>query len=96
MLTLPIQATDLPDIPKGLASDGTNYLNFIKKMKLNFPFDKTVSIAAPASYWYLKSFLIDEMAKSLDYIVYMTYDLHGKCPGNCSIECLFTNDNFGL
>ncbi|KAJ5926897.1 killer toxin alpha/beta [Penicillium verrucosum] len=71
-------ATDLPGIPKGLASDGTTYLNFIKKMKLNFPFDKTVSIAAPASYWYLKSFLIDEMAKSLDYIVYMTYDLHGQ------------------
>ncbi|CRL17930.1 Glycoside hydrolase, family 18, catalytic domain [Penicillium camemberti] len=42
-------ATDIPGIPEGLASDGTNYLNFIKKMKTNFPFNKTVSIAAPAS-----------------------------------------------
>lgn len=54
-----------------------------------------MSIAAPASYWYLKAFPIDKMAKELDYIVYMTYDLHGQwdagnkfsmdgCPaGNC-------------
>lgn len=49
-------------------------------MKLNFPIEKTVSIAAPASYWYLKNFPIEEMAKTLDYIVYMTYDLHGKYP----------------
>ena len=40
--------------------------------------EKSISIAAPASYWYLKSFPIADMAKSLDYIVYMTYDLHGQ------------------
>jgi hypothetical protein len=78
LLTFSVQATDIPGIPEGLASDGTNYLNFIKKMKTNFPFDKTVSIAAPASYWYLKAFPIKDMSESLDYIVYMTYDLHGK------------------
>ncbi|KAJ5081191.1 killer toxin alpha/beta [Penicillium angulare] len=69
---------DIPGIPKGLTSDGANYLAFLKKMKTNFPFDKTVSIAAPASYWYLKNFPIEEMSKTLDYIVYMTYDLHGQ------------------
>ncbi|KAJ2342700.1 hypothetical protein GGH92_005258, partial [Coemansia sp. RSA 2673] len=37
-----------------------------------------LSIAAPASYWYLKNFPIAEMAPLLDYIVYMTYDLHGQ------------------
>ncbi|KAJ3956420.1 hypothetical protein N0V92_007035 [Colletotrichum tropicale] len=42
------------------------------------PGDKTVSIAAPASYWYLKQFLIAEMSEHLDYIIYMTYDLHVK------------------
>ncbi|KAJ5406157.1 killer toxin alpha/beta, partial [Penicillium sp. CMV-2018d] len=68
-------------------------LNFIKKIKLNFPFDKTVLIAALVSYWYLKSFLIDEMVKSLDYIVYMTYNLYSKCSGNCLIE---TTANNGL
>lgn len=35
-------------------------------------------MAAPASYWYLKAFPIADMAKEVDYIVYMTYDLHGE------------------
>jgi GH18 family chitinase len=35
------------------------------------PSGKTVSIAAPASYWYLKQFLIEDMAKYVDYIIYM-------------------------
>lgn len=39
---------------------------------------KTVSIAAPASYWYLKAFPIAEISKVVDYIVFMTYDLHGQ------------------
>jgi GH18 family chitinase len=42
------------------------------------PQGKTISIAAPASYWYLRAFPISDMAKELDYIVYMTYDLHGQ------------------
>ncbi len=39
---------------------------------------KSVSIAAPASYWYLKGFPIAQMSSFLDYIVFMTYDLHGQ------------------
>ena len=39
---------------------------------------KTVSIAAPASYWYLKAFPIASISKVVDYIVFMTYDLHGQ------------------
>lgn len=46
-------------------------------MRSKLPEGKTLSIAAPASYWYLKAFPIDNMAKQLDYIVFMTYDLHG-------------------
>ena len=38
----------------------------------------SISIAAPASYWYLKAFPIGKMSNVLDYIVYMTYDLHGN------------------
>ena len=34
--------------------------------------DKSVSIAAPASYWYLKAFTIDHIAAAIDYIVYKT------------------------
>ena len=47
-------------------------------MRAELPKDKSISIAAPASYWYLRNFPIKQMAKTIDYIVYMTYDLHGQ------------------
>lgn len=59
------------------------------------PASKSVSFCAPASFWYLRGYHIKEMAAVADYIVYMTYDLHGQwdyanqhaidgCPaGNC-------------
>jgi chitinase len=71
-------APDIPGIPAGLATDGPNYLSFLKTLKGKLPSGKTLSIAAPASFWYLKSFPIKDMATYLDYIVYMTYDLHGQ------------------
>ena len=40
--------------------------------------NKEITIAAPSSYWYLKGFPIKKMAPVLDYIIYMTYDLHGQ------------------
>ncbi|KAF2132617.1 carbohydrate-binding module family 24 protein [Dothidotthia symphoricarpi CBS 119687] len=71
-----------PDIlvggqPIGQPSDGVNYLKFLTVLK-NKVGTKSVSIAAPASYWYLKAFPIDRIAAAIDYIVYMTYDLHGQ------------------
>ncbi|KAJ2867406.1 hypothetical protein GGH94_000853 [Coemansia aciculifera] len=71
-------APDIPGIPPGLPADGPNYLNFLRKLKAKMPTGKSLSIAAPASYWYLKNFPITDMAPLLDYIVYMTYDLHGQ------------------
>lgn len=67
----------------------------LKMLREKLDKSKTLSIAAPASYWYLRPFPIDDMAEHLDYIVFMTYDLHGQwdygsewaqpgCPdGNC-------------
>lgn len=49
----------------------------LKVVRDKLPEGKTLSIAAPASYWYLKAFPIDEIGSVVDYIVYMTYDLHG-------------------
>ncbi|KAL7928246.1 chitinase [Trichoderma chlorosporum] len=77
------------------AGDGDRYLPFLSSLKNMMPAGTTVSIAAPASFWYLKGFPIAKMSKILDYIVYITYDLHGQwdyinawanpgCPtGNC-------------
>lgn len=67
-------ATDIPGVPEpGTPADGINYLKFLTvlrtKMRTTFQSTKTLSIAAPASYWYLKAFPINEMAKQLDYIV---------------------------
>ncbi|QPH01779.1 hypothetical protein C2857_005982 [Epichloe festucae Fl1] len=72
-----------PDIlvggsPIGQKSDGIAYLKFLTILKEKLGKDKSVSIAAPASYWYLKAFPIDRIAAVIDYIVYMTYDLHGQ------------------
>ena len=63
---------------------------------------KTISIAAPASYWYLKGFPIADMSSVVDYIVFMTHDLHGQwdygsriaaqgCPGG---SCLRSHVNY--
>jgi hypothetical protein len=38
----------------------------------------SIGIAAPASSWYLKGLPISDIALVVDYIVYMTYDLHGQ------------------
>ncbi|KAL6886435.1 glycoside hydrolase superfamily [Trichoderma longibrachiatum] len=68
-------ATDLP-IPAGSPEDPANYLKFLQLLRKKLPADMTLSIAAPASFWYLKAFPIADIAKTVDYIVYMTYDLH--------------------
>ncbi|KFY02144.1 hypothetical protein V490_00596 [Pseudogymnoascus sp. VKM F-3557] len=93
-------APDLPDIPKADLSDGNNYLAFLIILKglLN---GKSLSIAAPASYWYLKGFPIAKISTVVDYIVYMTYDLHGQwdyankwsIPGCPAGNCLRSNVN---
>lgn len=46
------------------------YLRFLTTLKNKLP-NKSLSIAAPASYWYLKAFPIDRIAAVVDYIVYM-------------------------
>jgi GH18 family chitinase len=86
---------DIRGIPAGSPDDGTNYLAFLQELRSLLPAGNTISVAAPASYWYLKGFPIADIAKVVDYIVFMTYDLHGiwdegnsysqdGCPGgNC-------------
>ncbi|KAK2762269.1 hypothetical protein FQN54_001279 [Arachnomyces sp. PD_36] len=88
-------ADDIPGSDPGTPEDGPNYLEFLKLVREGLGDDKVLAIAAPASYWYLKNFPIDEISDVVSYIVYMTYDLHGQwdvdnkfvspgCPeGNC-------------
>lgn len=71
-------ADDIEGSDPGSSKDGDNYLEFLKLVKQHLPAGATASFAAPASYWYLRHFPIGEIAKVVDYIVYMTYDLHGQ------------------
>lgn len=67
-----------PDQPGAGPEDGKNYLAFLRMVRSLLPAGKTISVAAPASYYYLQGFPIVAMADVVDYIVYMTYDLHGQ------------------
>ena len=72
-----------PDIyvdgqPIGKKTDGQDYLYFLAVLKQKVGPGKSVSIAAPASFWYLRAFPIAQISAVIDYIVYMTYDLHGQ------------------
>ncbi|KAI0181182.1 putative glycosyl hydrolase, family 18 [Hypoxylon sp. FL1284] len=71
-------APDIPGIPSDDPENGKNYYEFLSGLKESLGSSKSVSFAAPASYWYLKAFPIEKMVKDIDYIVYMTYDLHGQ------------------
>ncbi|KAI8585352.1 hypothetical protein BDZ88DRAFT_433109 [Geranomyces variabilis] len=70
---------EYPTTPErsGQESDKPNYLALVQEARKVFGSKYTLSIAAPAGYWYLRGFDIAKMAVELDYIVYMTYDLHG-------------------
>lgn len=61
----------------GHPEDKSNYVQLVKEMRAAFGSKYLISIAAPASYWYLQNFAIGEMSKYLDFINVMTYDIHG-------------------
>lgn len=69
---------DIPGIPKGSESETTGYFLLLDELKQKLTSGKTVSITAPASFWYLQYFPIQALSLVVDYIVYMTYDLHGQ------------------
>ncbi|KAG9250035.1 uncharacterized protein F5Z01DRAFT_695689 [Emericellopsis atlantica] len=71
-------ATDIEGSEPGSEQDGEDYLAFLKLVRQKLPSDKSLAIAAAASFWYLKGFPIKDMAPVLDYIIFMTYDLHGQ------------------
>jgi hypothetical protein len=71
-------APDIPDITPGSPDEGNNYLAFLELLRAWLPSGTSISIALPASYWYLKQYPVKDIAKYVDYFVYMTYDLHGQ------------------
>jgi GH18 family chitinase len=64
--------------PIGAKTDGVKNLRFLTTLRKKLKSDMSLSIAAPALYWYLKAFPIDWISEVVDYIIYITYDLHGQ------------------
>ncbi|EFR05110.1 killer toxin alpha/beta [Nannizzia gypsea CBS 118893] len=85
-------------IPASDPRDAENYYRFLTQLRVLLGTEigsRSLSIAIPASYWYLKPFPVRAIGVVVDYFIYMTYDLHGQwdygnkfanpgCPnGNC-------------
>ncbi|KAL2193085.1 hypothetical protein P885DRAFT_46060 [Corynascus similis CBS 632.67] len=94
-------APDIPDIPYDDPVNGLNYYRLLASIKAEVGSSKSVSFAAPASFWYLRAYPVKQMAEALDYIVFMTYDLHGQwdagnkwtSPGCSTGNCLRSHVN---
>ncbi|KAF7337318.1 Glycoside hydrolase family 18 protein [Mycena sanguinolenta] len=69
---------DIPGIPADSTDDGQNLAAFLAVLRSLLPSGVSLSIATPAGYWYLKAFPMSTIVNSLDYVIYMTYDLHGQ------------------
>lgn len=65
-------APDIPGVPPGTKEQAINYLEFLKLVKRRLPAGKELSIAIPASFWYLKPYPLEDIAPVVDYFVYMT------------------------
>ncbi|OKL56103.1 hypothetical protein UA08_08663 [Talaromyces atroroseus] len=86
---------DIPGIPADTTADVIDFYVFLGEFYESNAGKYSVSVTAPSSYWYLKNIPIYAMSAYVDYIVFMTYDLHGQwdygskfsdpgCPaGNC-------------
>ncbi|CCC14183.1 hypothetical protein SMACR_09039 [Sordaria macrospora] len=64
----------------GRPSDFNNYARMLRRLRtrLNGTGRKLgISMATPASYWYLRGFNLKELEPSLDWFNIMTYDIHG-------------------
>ncbi|KAI9643280.1 hypothetical protein NHQ30_007897 [Ciborinia camelliae] len=69
---------DIPGIPAGTTDDGAYYAIFLDELSVKVSSGMEISVCAPSSFWYLQGFLIEAMSDMIDYVVFMTYDLHGQ------------------
>ncbi|OHW99326.1 glycoside hydrolase family 18 protein [Colletotrichum incanum] len=64
----------------GVEADFDNYARMLRRLRarLNATGRKYgISIAIPASYWYLRGFNLKDLEPSVDWFNIMTYDIHG-------------------
>ncbi|KAJ3515636.1 hypothetical protein NLJ89_g1634 [Agrocybe chaxingu] len=62
---------------QGPPSDTPNLTTFFREFRAGLGSSRTITIATPAGYWFLKGFEMDKIAPNLDFINMMSYDYHG-------------------
>ncbi|KAK9760868.1 hypothetical protein K7432_014685 [Basidiobolus ranarum] len=83
----------------GTSVDTANYSSLMRELRAAFdqtPEKFLLSIAAPASFWYLRHFDVREITKSLDWINIMTYDIHGSWDANIESIGPYVNSHTNL
>ncbi|KAJ6003519.1 glycoside hydrolase [Penicillium sp. IBT 35674x] len=76
---------DIPDIPADTDEDATYFFIFLLELQEAIESElpgKTISTTAPSSFWYMKAIPIEGISAVVDYIVIMTYDMHGQWDWN--------------
>lgn len=61
----------------GRPDDTENLVTLCREMRQAFGTRYGLSIAIPASYWYLRHFDVGAIQNHVDWINVMTYDMHG-------------------
>ncbi|KAG6006481.1 hypothetical protein E4U21_007025 [Claviceps maximensis] len=63
---------------QGREQDYANIVTLMKELRLRLkPSRRGVSMALPASYWYLQNFDVVRLQEHVDWFNLMTYDMHG-------------------
>lgn len=76
---------EIPGIPADTIADVENFFLFLVELSQNMAISapgKTLSTTAPSSVWYMKTISIEAISKVVDYIVLITYDMHGQWDWN--------------
>ncbi|KAK2732853.1 hypothetical protein FQN57_002465 [Myotisia sp. PD_48] len=66
----------------GRPEDTKNFVALLKELRAEFRDEFGISVALPASYWYLRWFDVKSMEEFVDFFGLMAYDLHGVWDGN--------------
>jgi chitinase len=73
---------DIPGIPADTSTSANNLFLFLMELNEQMPSGKTISTTVPSSYWYMKAYPMEAISQVVDYVVMMTYDLHGQWDWN--------------
>ncbi|OJD14111.1 hypothetical protein AJ78_05511 [Emergomyces pasteurianus Ep9510] len=66
----------------GAKDDFETYVQLLKELRSALGEKYGITVALPASYWYLRGFDLKGMAEYVDWFNVMAYDIHGTWDGN--------------